>query len=165
MSEGQTKTGEMSRWGVGPCIVLSSLAYAAATGIATYFWPGACLISVVPYPVFVVVGVVLLALGAPMLIVAGRAAMIAYNRDELATTGIFSIVRNPIYSAWIVFLIPGLAMFSRSWPVLLTPLVASLVFKVLVRQEDEYLEKRFGDTYLEYKSRVNELIPRLRTER
>ena len=72
---------------------------------------------------------------------------------------IVALVRNPIYSAWIVFLIPELAMFSRSWPVLLTPLVAYLAFKTLIRREEEYLEKRFGQRYLGYKSHVNELVP------
>jgi hypothetical protein len=77
----------------------------------------------------------------------------------LATTGIFGVVRNPIYSAWIVFLIPGLVSLSRSWLLLLTPLVAYLVFKFRIRREDEYLEKRFGQAYRDYRRRVNEIIP------
>ncbi len=70
-----------------------------------------------------------------------------------------SLVRHPIYSAWIVFIVPGLGLLSRSWPVLLTPLVAYAVFKLLIRREDEYLEQRFGDDYLRYRMQVNELIP------
>jgi len=43
-------------------------------------------------------------------------------------------------------------------------LVAYLVFKKRIVREEEYLEERFGDSYLKYRSEVNELlpIPRLR---
>ena len=73
--------------------------------------------------------IVLISIGIPMLVIAARAAAIAYNSNRLATTGIFSVVRNPIYSAWIVLLIPGLVLLTRSWPVFLTPLVGYIVFK------------------------------------
>ncbi len=77
----------------------------------------------------------------------------------LATTGIFKVVRNPIYSAWIALLIPGLALLARSWPLFLTPLVAYLAFKAKIGRENEYLEKRFGEDYRRYKAEVNELVP------
>jgi protein-S-isoprenylcysteine O-methyltransferase Ste14 len=127
--------------------------------MATLVWPDSFLVRAVPYPAFLLAGAILLALGIFMLVFAGQAIVRAYGRDELATTGIFGMVRHPVYSAWIVFIIPGLVLFSRSWLLLLTPLVAYLVFKVRIRREDEYLEKRFGQAYLDYKRRVNEIIP------
>lgn len=152
-------TREISRWGVGPSILMAAGAYAAAAGLVTWLWPEVCLVAAIPHPVFVVAGVVLAAVGVPMLVMAGRAATAAYNSDRLATTGIFGLTRNPIYAAWIVFLIPGLVVVSRSWPLFLTPLVAYLVFKVRIGRENEYLEKRFGEAYRQYKARVNELVP------
>ena len=113
----------------------------------------------IPVKVFMVAGIVLLVIGIPMLIVAARAATIAYNSDKLATTGIFGLTRNPIYSARIVFIIPGLVLMSRSWPLFFTPLVAYLVFKARIVRENEYLENRFGDDYRTYKAQVNELVP------
>ena len=92
---------------------------------------------------FLVTGILLLVIGVPILVVAARAATFAYHSDKLATTGIFGIVRNPIYSAWIVFIIPGFVLFSHSWPLFLTPVVAYIVFKIRIRREYEYLEKRF----------------------
>ncbi len=148
-----------SIWGVGPSILLSAGGYAAVAGIGTYMWPDVFLVRAIPYLVFLLAGTVLLVLGIFMLMLAGRAIAKAYGGDELATTGMFGVVRHPIYSAWIVFLIPGLVLLSRSWGLLLTPLVAYLVFKVRIRREDEYLEKRFGEAYLDYRRRVNEIIP------
>jgi protein-S-isoprenylcysteine O-methyltransferase Ste14 len=152
-------TREISRWGVGPSIVLSAGAWAAVAGLATWLWPELCMLKTVPFSVCLVAGIVLLIVGIPMLVVAARAATLAYNSDSLATTGIFSLVRNPIYSAWIVFIIPGLVVLSRSWPLLLTPLVAYIVFKIRIRRENNFLERHFGDDYRKYKAQVNELIP------
>jgi protein-S-isoprenylcysteine O-methyltransferase Ste14 len=149
----------LSRWGVGPRIVAAAVVYATLAGLGTVLWPDASLIRQVPYSVLLIAGVVLLVLGVPMLVTAAIAAMASYNRDQLATTGIFSLTRNPVYSAWIVFILPGLALLSRSWPLLLTPIVAYIVFKMSIRKEDEYLEQRFGQAYEEYRSSVNELIP------
>ena len=94
-----------------------------------------------------------------MLRFAGQAIDGAYGEDDLATTGIFGLVRHPIYSAWIVFLIPGLAVLSRSWLLLPTPLAAYLVFKLRIWKEDAYLEDRFGQQYLDYRRHVNEIVP------
>lgn len=152
-------TREVSRWGVGPSILVSAGGYAAVAGIATWLWPEVCLITVVPYPVFLVAGIVLLIIGIPMLMVAGRAATLAYNSDRLATTGIFGLTRNPIYSAWIVFIIPGMVLLSRSWPLFLAPVVAYMVFKARIGRENEYLERHFGEEYRRYKVQVNEVVP------
>jgi protein-S-isoprenylcysteine O-methyltransferase Ste14 len=130
-------TRELSRRGVGPSIGIAVVAYAALAGLVTWLWPGVCLVNAVPNIVFLVAGIVLLAIGMLMLAVAGRAAMLAYNSDKLATTGIFGLVRHPIYSAWIVFIIPGLVLLSKSWPLLLTPLVAYFVFKMKIGREDD----------------------------
>jgi protein-S-isoprenylcysteine O-methyltransferase Ste14 len=152
-------TRELSRWGVGPSIMVSAGAYAAVAGLATWLWPEACLVTAIPLVVFLVAGIGLVVVGVPMLVVAARAATVAYNSDKLATTGIFGLTRNPIYSAWIVFIIPGLVLLSRSWPLFLTPVVAYFIFKARIGRENEYLEKRFGDEYRKYKAQVNELVP------
>jgi len=152
-------TRELSRWGVGLSIVVSAGAYAAIAGLITWLWPEVFIISMIPYRAFLAAGIIMLVIGVPMLIFGGRAAMRAYDSEELATTGIFSCVRNPVYSAWIVFLIPGLVLLSRSWPMFLTPFVAYVVFKARIGREHEYLENRFGEGYRQYRAQVNELIP------
>ena len=101
---------------MGPSIVLAALSYAAIGAIMTYLWPDTCLIRAIPYPVFLVTGASLLVFGVPMLVVAAVALTRNYDRDQLATRGIYGVVRNPIYSAWIVFLIPGLVLLTRSSP-------------------------------------------------
>ncbi len=113
----------------------------------------------VPDGVLAAIAIILLVAGVSMLVVSARALSSAYNSDRLTTSGIFALVRNPIYSAWIVFIVPGLALLSRSWPLLLTPLVGYVVFKHLIHREEEHLRRRFGEAYLNYRAQANELLP------
>jgi len=149
----------LSRWGVGPRIFLSTIAYALVAVAATRAWPDACLLRWPPYAVFATAGCILLALGVPMWLTSAVSAMRAYSRDQLRSSGVFGLVRHPIYSSAIVFNLPGIALLTRSWPLFLMPLVAYAVFKLLIHREDEYLERRFGQAYLDYRARVNEVIP------
>jgi protein-S-isoprenylcysteine O-methyltransferase Ste14 len=149
----------LSRWGVGPRILGSAAIYAVSAAVVSHNFPNIFVLSTIPYGLFVAVGVLLLAIGIPMLAIGVRAMTIAYNGDQLATEGIYGVVRNPIYSAWIAIVIPGLTMFSQSWLVLLTPLVAYSVFKLLIGREERYLADRFGQEYEAYRSEVNEIIP------
>jgi protein-S-isoprenylcysteine O-methyltransferase Ste14 len=150
---------EISIFGVGPIILGSAIAYAAVAGAATRLWPDICVIRAVPRWALVTLGILFLLVGLPMLAVGARAMAMAYRSDRLATTGLFGIVRNPIYAAWIVFVIPGLVLFTQSWPLLLTPVVAYVAFKIKIPRENRYLEKRFGAAYRQYKADVNELFP------
>ncbi len=149
----------MSRWGVGPSILMTALCYIAVASTVTHHWPEVCLIRAVPHRLFQVVGVLLLAIGVPWLVVSLIALNRKYSRDQLATGGIYGIVRHPIYSAWLVFLIPGLVLLFPSWPLLLTPLVAYIAFRARIWQEEAYLEERFSDAYRTYRSEVPEIFP------
>lgn len=149
----------MSRWGVGPSILMTALCYIVVASTVTHHWPDVCLIRAVPHRVFQVVGVLLLATGVPLLVLSLIALNRNYDRDQLATGGIYGIVRNPIYGAWVVFLIPGLILLFPSWPLLLTPSVAYIAFRARIWQEEAYLEEWFGDAYRTYRSEVPVLLP------
>jgi protein-S-isoprenylcysteine O-methyltransferase Ste14 len=104
-------------------------------------------------------GAVLMAIGL-VLWAAGVVTLTkAYNSDQLVTSGAFALVRHPIYAAWIVLVLPGLALFTGSWPLFLTPVIAYVIFRRLIHVEDEYLQERYGQAYLDYRGRVNEVIP------
>jgi protein-S-isoprenylcysteine O-methyltransferase Ste14 len=149
----------LSRWGIGPRISTSVTAYGLVAGLLTYKFPGVCLLAPLHHLAMVTLAVILLTTGVAMLAVAGSTVMRAYNHDQLVTSGVFAVVRHPVYSAWIVLILPGLTLLSCSWPLLLAPLVGYAVFRVLIHHEDEYLHNRFGQSYLDYRLRVNEIIP------
>ena len=72
----------------------------------------------------------------------------------LVTTGIHGWSRNPIYLG--LFLVyAGIAMAARSpWALILTLPLAITIRRGVVAREEAYLERRFGNAYRDYKSRV-----------
>jgi protein-S-isoprenylcysteine O-methyltransferase Ste14 len=72
----------------------------------------------------------------------------------LVTTGIHGWSRNPIYLG--MFLIYGGIGVAAQSPwilILMLPLAITVRYGVVAREE-AYLERRFGDAYLNYKRRV-----------
>ena len=74
--------------------------------------------------------------------------------STIVTSGIFGVSRNPIYLALCIANI-GFGLIFNSWWVLLSFIPAAiLVYLIAIRSEERYLERKFGDEYLEYKARV-----------
>jgi protein-S-isoprenylcysteine O-methyltransferase Ste14 len=72
----------------------------------------------------------------------------------LVTTGVHGWTRNPIYLG--MFLVyGGIGLAARSpWILIFTlPLALTIRYGVVAREE-AYLERRFGDPYRDYKTRV-----------
>ncbi len=151
--------GKMTHFGVGPRIFLPGIAYDVLAGLATHFWPGVFLMRLIPGSILAGAGILLLIFGVPMWAIAVWTIARAFGRGELVTSGVYALVRHPIYSAWIVFIFPGIALVCRSWLMLGASLVSYIIFKLLIKREDQYLEEKFGQAYLDYRGRVNEIIP------
>ncbi|MFC1462637.1 methyltransferase family protein [Verrucomicrobiota bacterium] len=149
----------MTRYGIGPKFFAATVLYGLPAGWLTYRYPDLFSIQCIPYWGLLCLAVGLLVVGATIYAKALRAFRDGYSKGHLVTQGIFSVVRHPIYAAWIWLIIPGFVLFFRSWLLLAVPFVAYAAFKVFIREEDECLQQRFGETYAQYRSRVNELFP------
>jgi protein-S-isoprenylcysteine O-methyltransferase Ste14 len=80
---------------------------------------------------------------------------------ELVTSGWFSIVRNPIYSAIVVGFI-GLALLVPTWLALAAVVVIAIGLEFQVRGvEEPYLLRTHGSDYRRYASRVGRFVPGL----
>ncbi len=76
----------------------------------------------------------------------------------LVTTGIHGWTRNPIYlGMFLVYGGIGMALRSPSILILTLPLAITIRCGVVAREE-AYLERRFGDTYRDYKARVRRWV-------
>jgi protein-S-isoprenylcysteine O-methyltransferase Ste14 len=74
--------------------------------------------------------------------------------QALVTTGIHGWSRNPIYLGMVLIYVGiGLAVRSPWVLILMLPLAITMRYGVVAREED-YLERRFGDDYRDYKTRV-----------
>ena len=122
-----------------------------------YFWPiGVGSSSGLKY---IGVGVVLLGIGIVILI--NRSFKRAETHIEpwkpttkIISTGIYAYSRNPIYAGFCLVPI-GMGVFLNSFWILISFIPAAvLVYYMAIRKEEAYLEKKFGEEYAQYKSKV-----------
>jgi protein-S-isoprenylcysteine O-methyltransferase Ste14 len=72
----------------------------------------------------------------------------------VATTGIFTSTRNPMYVGGSLALL-GIAIgFALDWVILLLAACLPLVHYGIILREERYLERKFGDEYRRYKMKV-----------
>ncbi|HEY7267545.1 MAG TPA: isoprenylcysteine carboxylmethyltransferase family protein [Solirubrobacterales bacterium] len=113
-----------------------------------------------------VVGAVLAAVGGTAVFLAqlgmGASWRIGVSDDQdtaLVTTGWFSVVRNPIYSAMIVGW-AGFALMVPAWLGVAAVLVIAAGLEVQVRSvEEPFLLRTHGDEYRRYATRVGRFVP------
>jgi protein-S-isoprenylcysteine O-methyltransferase Ste14 len=82
-----------------------------------------------------------------------------FEGHKLITGGPFAIVRNPMYSGFLVLIIGALLLY-RTWTVVLIALCWP-VFLKRARVEEQALEQAFGEEYRQYKRRVPSIFQRL----
>jgi protein-S-isoprenylcysteine O-methyltransferase Ste14 len=78
--------------------------------------------------------------------------------NSLYTTGIYKITRNPIYLAFLFAQIVVAVKLNNSYVLLTLPIVFWLLNIWVIKPEEEYLEKLFGQQYLDYKNKVRRWI-------
>lgn len=78
--------------------------------------------------------------------------------DQLITKGPFSIIRNPMYIGVLLFFAPIVIVKSiiLNW-VIFGLLIVTLLLKIY--REEQFLETKFGEQYLIYKTKTFRLIP------
>lgn len=77
---------------------------------------------------------------------------------EIVETGPFRFTRNPMYLQMVIACFGFAILLSSAWIALLTPVCAVLLHVLVIRHEEAYLERKFGDDYLAYKGRVRRWI-------
>lgn len=78
----------------------------------------------------------------------------AKTPTALVETGPFRLSRNPMYVFGTVWYV-GLALFLvELWPVLLVPVLLTVLHYTVVIREEAYLSRKFGAAYERYRSRV-----------
>ncbi len=77
--------------------------------------------------------------------------------DELITSGIFALSRNPIYVALAAILIGQFLIFPN-WILLLYIVTAAWLFHRQVLREEGSLQAHYGQQYLAYSNRVRRYL-------
>ena len=145
---------EMKIVGVAPLIAIPTFLYLILTAVISFVTSGVFTITQQRYPVLAVTGVVLIVIGALMVISCGRKLLKSFNSGLLMTDGLYRIFRNPMYAAYLLFVIPGICLLFNSWLVLTTVIINSILFSVFIKREHHYLKEKFGSEYEKYLKNV-----------
>jgi protein-S-isoprenylcysteine O-methyltransferase Ste14 len=72
----------------------------------------------------------------------------------VVTSGIYRITRNPIYLGFLMMVIGFPLAYVSFWGVILAPFFVLSMNQLVIEKEEAYLEKKFGEMYISFKSRV-----------
>ena len=152
----------MTRWGVGPKFTVVSFIIAMLIFSIHYGW-FAHLEIPLPRTLTLIIGAALVIIGIPIFLIPGLTIDKYFRHGELATGGIYSYIRHPIYGSWVVFIIPGMIFILNSLIGFLIPIFMYVVFKIFIIEEESYLEEKFGQKYKEYQKNVGSIFPKFKS--
>jgi protein-S-isoprenylcysteine O-methyltransferase Ste14 len=82
--------------------------------------------------------------------------------DTLNTKGVYSLVRNPLYLANF-FMALGILLFIKVWWLVIVGVIGFLLYyERIVFAEEEFLRKKFANTYLEWALKTPIFLPRFK---
>lgn len=91
-----------------------------------------------------------------------RAGVPNDEKTELVTTGIYTYSRNPAFFGFDLIYLSILFMFFN-WGLLVTTVLTVVMFHLqIVKVEEDFLLKTFGEEYWEYRKKVCRYIGRKR---
>lgn len=155
------KEKSMPVFGVGPLFVVTTV---LATVVAVVLNRSGAIVNTRlggAKWIYIALEIIFIALGAYLWLASVIGSKININAKEgkLITTGVYGIVRNPVYSAFLA-ISTGIIIGERSAALLVVPVVLWVFLTVLMKKtEEKWLYERFGEEYLAYKSHVNRVIP------
>ena len=85
--------------------------------------------------------------------------------ETLNTTGMYSIVRNPLYLANFLNVLGGALFIGVYWLVLIVIIGFWWYYECIVFAEEEFLRKKFGAVFLEWADKIPVFIPNFKNWR
>ena len=148
----------MNIFGQGISIMLFT-APAAVGAVAAHFCVPNLVRIPLPKRILTPLGVALVLPGLVLWLTAVVQLLIGFPRGRLVTGGAYGVCRNPIYSSFGLFILPGLSLASGTWVYLLVAAALCLGVTIFIRKEERDLLGVFGDHYRHYTARMHRIIP------
>lgn len=161
VQEGDKRDGAAVRF-PPPLIPVFTVVSGVALG---FFWPlGVGVELPTPGRYWVggfIVAASILALGLlPFLMfrASGQSVIPWTETPQILVRGPYRFTRNPMYLQMVLVCIGFAVILASGWVLVLTPICALLLNRLAIKPEEEYLEKKFGDSYRAYKNQVRRWI-------
>lgn len=140
-----------------PLVPVTTLVVAA---VLQWFWPLGFVADLaiawrLPVGVVLVIsGIELMASGRRSLTKGGTNVNPSQPTLVLVVRGVYEWTRNPLYVGGCAVMWGAALLFALDWLPLIFPLSLVVLHFGIIKPEEEYLERKFGDVYREYKSHV-----------
>ncbi|MCK4888781.1 MAG: lipid A phosphate methyltransferase, partial [Candidatus Aminicenantes bacterium] len=79
--------------------------------------------------------------------------------DSLNVSGIYSVVRNPLYIGNLLIYSGLLIVYSNLFALIFFDILLIVQYYFIILSEEEFLKNTYGDEYSEYKESVNSILP------
>lgn len=89
----------------------------------------------------------------------GRNTAAGQVADELNTTGIYSVIRHPLYVGNLLMWLGPVLFLRSAWFTVVFFLVYWLYYERIIFAEEQFLRRKFGEAYDKYSEKVKSFIP------
>jgi protein-S-isoprenylcysteine O-methyltransferase Ste14 len=89
----------------------------------------------------------------------GRNTTVGQIADELNVTGVYSIVRHPLYVGNFFMWLGPVLFLESAWFAVVFCLIYWLYYERIMFAEEQFLRKKFGEEYDRYSEKVSAFIP------
>lgn len=77
---------------------------------------------------------------------------------RIVAHGLYRFTRNPMYVGFALWTLGLAVLIDSAWMLLAVPIGLVLIDRIVITREERYLERKFGEEYLNYKRRVRRWI-------
>lgn len=159
--KGMRSKNHLPLMGVGPVYGAVIIAMTVAGILFSRFQiiPYMCLRNI--KMILLMAGILLIAAGIVLWLLAIFGAKIDAGivNNRLVTGGVYALVRNPIYAAFLFFCTGALLVYGNLWLLVLPPVYWLFLTVLMKYTEEKWLKNLYGREYEEYCRRVNRCIP------
>lgn len=85
--------------------------------------------------------------------------LVIQEKHQLVTSGIYSVVRHPIYTSYLLLFFGHMVFFQSLWASLLLAVVCAVWFGTRIKIEESLLLSKFGEDYAQYMRQTKRLVP------
>ena len=156
-----SKMNHLPLYGVGPVIVYGQFIFTAIAIVLTYVFDLKFPLNNALNIVFKMTGILLIASGIYLDLSAKLKSKLFKNVEDnkLITDGVYSIVRNPVYSGALLAC-TGAECITNNLILLVVPVICWLyMILFLIKTEENWLKELYGQEYVLYCKKVNRCIP------
>jgi protein-S-isoprenylcysteine O-methyltransferase Ste14 len=74
--------------------------------------------------------------------------------ESLQTTGIYHSTRNPMYLGLVMVYLGLSCLIGNWWNFIFLPILVLIIQEYIIKKEEQYLARKFGQDYIDYRHRV-----------